>query len=156
MSKSITTYILLMVTMIALIGQSFAFATTKCDMASHEAHHKGHSSEHSATSKRSSAEHDFMPHRVTHSATEHSEMNHHAMHEHMLGDSDIASYSATVAENCCGTECTCPDNACSSTSAVASHAYSIAYLVNLPARIVTEQQHAMRLSRSLYRPPIFA
>ncbi len=155
-----------MVTLIALIGQAFAFAGMSCEMMSHGAQQELHSLKHGSAGHSSmshgSMSHGSMSHgsmsqgEIKHSGMEHSAMQHTDMDHSKSAASHIAFNGATDSENCCGAECTCPDNACSSTSAVASHAHSTAYMTNLAIRIVASQQHALHLSTSLYRPPIFA
>lgn len=134
--SSFVRFLTISLTVIALIGQGFALAVSECEM-DHNGHNKG-----MAFSKMNAhASHD-MPNDGGHS-----------MHHQMMM-AEKASDNSPM--DCCDVQCSCPANACSSSSFV--HQTS---LIDLPILVSTGvvsdfsslvQKHPSRL----YRPPIFA
>ena len=81
----------------------------------------------------------------------------HESHMNMNMDhGDMNKSSNGQSEDCCGVECVCPTNACSSKTVLNSSIDStdIQIFSESVAALQSKQPHS--ISTSLYRPPIFA
>lgn len=129
MLKPFSKALVLTAMLIAFIGQALAYTTMSCEMPKdlHDTH-------------------------MAQVATTHQEnMNHHEGMNH-----DDMHNSAASDADCCGSECVCPENACHSISFVTSEPSSTDFfsLTEVVIHQSAAQPHA--ISKSLYRPPIFA
>lgn len=125
-------------TLLAFVGQSFAYAAVPCNMAKH-----------SNTTKQSNTQNT-----VNKAASDHiADCMEMAMSD--LSQQEITADNHQMnCDDCCGSTCKCPHNACSSGMFVA--------FVNINQPMVVTFEKALRAdffiteftNQSLYRPPI--
>ena len=126
MLKPLSKTIVLILVLIAFVGQVFAYSAMSCEMlaGSHESHMQ----------------------------MDHSKMNHHEGMNHDEMNTNINGQT----EECCVVDCVCPANACTSTTALNSSVVlsDIQSLSEAVATLQSKQPNS--ISTSFYRPPIFA
>lgn len=140
---------------LALVGQSMAYATMSCAMSmsgnmNHDSHMQADAKMH----------HSNMDHNdMAHSGIDHSMMNHtdmgHALMKHDQMDHTQMDHNSGDESHCAG-ECQCPESGCHSFSCLSDSA--VLSTSSFPANnIFALDQHNLDISlSSLYRPPIFA
>ena len=145
MIHSFIKVIVVVATIIALLGQSVAFATMSCDMMMSDAHM---SMSHKPMDI-SNVDHEAMTlESVNHENMNHSGMTHSAMSNTSMMDN--------MSEDCCDTECICPTNACSSISCLSTGHYTAFDRSSTDAEPLHLHLLPHNFVSSLYRPPITA
>lgn len=132
-------------TMIALVGQGFALGVSECDMD----HEMNMSSAQDSTPKTNMSADNPMHH-------DHQQMD-HGGHQMAMSQQDSSQVEVTtMAMDCCDIQCSCPANACSSSSFL-----HFASVVEIPrfasiSLYLTNRSNIQKRQNSLYRPPILA
>ena len=116
--------------LIAFVGQSFAYNAVRCEMAVNA--HKSHMT------------------------MDHSTMSHHEMMSHGMNESDMDKSSTNQSQDCCGTDCVCPANTCSSAIVLISQFSSNEIMPLKDAVNLMQSKQPSSIPTSLFRPPIFA
>lgn len=131
MFKPISNVLVVLIMLVAFVGQALAYSSMACEMAGdpHQAHMM--MQEESASS---------------HQSMDHENMSHAQMDHSNMSSSD----------DCCGIDCMCPASACTSFTFVTEHApFSNTTMTN-EAIVLPAIEQPSSLPSSLYRPPIFA
>ena len=131
MHKPISKLLVVVAMLIAFVGQALAYSTMACEMTGDM--HQDHMSMTSSTM----SEHGDMDH----SNMDHANMNHDNM---------------TTSEDCCGIDCMCPANACTSLSFLTETSVFSNTLIASETVPLHGSLQLNSLPSSLYRPPIFA
>ena len=83
----------------------------------------------------------------SHMSMEFQSMDHH---------SDMAhSEMAANTDDCCGVDCICPANACSSATALNSSLHSVIAIRHSEPVNIYKSEQPNTIAKSLFRPPIF-
>lgn len=130
MFKPVYNALIVLIMLVAFVGQAFAYSTMACEMAG-EAHQ----------------EHMTLKNDNPHA--HHQNMNHQSM-EHM------EQGHTNNSDDCCGVNCMCPANACTSFTFVTEHMSFMTIIITDGAVSSQALEQPTSVSTSLYRPPIFA
>lgn len=141
MFKPISKVVVVMTMLVAFVGQALAYSTMACEMAGdmHQAHNMHQSTD-------VSAGHDMMNHSEHSSELTHEMMDHSSMVHDTMSDM----------QNCCGIDCMCPANACSSTPFISERNLLTPVGISSEALVSKPVAQPSAIPTSLYRPPIFA
>ena len=158
-------FIIVAYMLIALVGQSFAYAKPmiNCDMSMMNMDHSVGKQSSKTPSQDDQAETEFdHSHHQTHN---HANMNHSDVggidkSDSLLSDSVSASVDESITmmdhSECCGDSCDCPTSACSSFSLVPPVAFLDAELNTVQRTGFIKNQPLPKIISTLYRPPIIA
>ncbi len=126
MFKAFSKVILITLMLIAFTGQAFAFFSMSCEMSNGS--------------------------NESHMSMEHSKMNHHEGMK--LNNVDEAGNHLSM--DCCGDNCVCPTNGCTSTLVINSSIDSTDIQLLSEAIALLQSEQPNSIFTSLYRPPILA
>ena len=131
--------------LIAFVGQAMAYASMSCEMLAD--YHPSHQNMEHAQMDHAQMDHAFMDH----ASMDQSLMGHSLMDHSQMGENQSMS-----SEECCGTDCICPVNACTSVTLLPAGVNASAFTALSEAVSLPGVQQPKSVSTSLYRPPIFA
>ena len=126
MFKHFTKAVVMTLMLVAFVGQTFAYSAMSCEM--------------------SSGSHE------SHMNMDHSKMSHHEGMNH----GNMNENNNSQSEDCCGVECVCPANACTSATMLNSSVDSTDIKMLSESLAALQSKQPNSISTSLYRPPIFA
>ena len=168
-------FIIVAYMLIALVGQSFAYAKPmiNCDMSMMNMDHPvgKQSSKTPSQDDQAETEFDHSYHQTLKEQTHNQQTHNHSNMNHSdlggIDESDSAlsdSVSASADESitmmdhseCCGDSCDCPTSACSSFSLVPPVAFLDAELNTVQRTGFIKNQPLPKIISTLYRPPIIA
>ena len=137
MTHSLAKIFVVFVILIALVGQSAASATMSCESMMATGHSHTVMNEVHDDHAQNTADHNM----------------HHGAHHDINEAKPITNDDGP---DCCDTECVCPANACGSSSCLSTQQLASFALRSFEAMFTQPTAQTKAVSRSLYRPPIFA
>jgi len=144
MYRPFTQIVIVFVSLLTLVGQSWASTAMVCQHMSQD------SGQHSAMNHSDMAQRNMQHQSMQHQAMEHSMSADLKTLHHAHG-----SHDPVMADDCCGAECACPVSACSAPTFVFSP-FSLRTENQSPVMIRQLANHPQTRPTPLFRPPILA